>query len=91
MSKVYVLFTRKYPKEDSYVYLPNYEIYYEQPEAKGPRDKVAVLEVGDAVDTMRCTLSEDETYVNCELITVGNIDGKAEETLTETFILAREA
>ena len=90
MSNVYVLFTRTYPKETSYVYLPGYEIHYTQPEAKGTRDKVATLSVGEYVDTFRCTLSEDKTYVTCQLVTVSNIDGKAEETFTESFRLAHE-
>lgn len=87
MSKVYVLFVKKFPQDDkeSYVYLPNYEIHYEP--IKG---KVAELNVGECVDTFRCTLSEDQTYVDCELITVSNIDGRAVETPTESFILGRE-
>ena len=88
MNKVYVLFTRTYPKGDgSYTYLPGYEVHYEKPATKGPRDKVAELNVDECVDTMRCTLSEDEGYVNCKLVTVSNIDGKAVETITESFIL----
>jgi hypothetical protein len=91
MSKVYVLFTRKYPKEGgSYTYLPGYEVHYEKPDTTGPRDKVAVLDIGECVDTMLCTLSDDEEYVNCQLVTVGNVDGKATETVTERFILARD-
>lgn len=88
MNKVYVLFVRTYPKaDDRYTYLPNYEIHYEPVEAKGPRDKLAVLEVGECVDTMRCVLSDDREYVDCKLVTVGNVDGKATETITESFIL----
>ena len=87
MSKVYVLFTRKYPKEGSYTYLPGYEVHYEIPETKGPRDKVAELNIDECVDTMRCTLSDDESYVDCQLITVSNIGGKAIETVMESFIL----
>lgn len=91
MSKVYVLFTRKYPKEGgNYTYLPGYEIHYEKPDTTGPRDKVAELNVDECVDTMRCTLSEDEDYVDCQLVTVSNIDGKAVETITENFILEAE-
>ena len=84
MSKVYVLFVKKFGKE-GYVYLPNFEIHYEPVQGK-----VAELDVGDCVDTYRCTLSEDETFVNCELYRVSNIDGKAEEIHTESFVLARE-
>lgn len=90
-NKVYVLFTRTYPKTDgSYVYLPGFEIHSKKPEAKGARDKVAELDVGECVDTFRCTLSDDEQYVNCQLVTVSNVDGKPEEKLTEAFILAHE-
>lgn len=84
MSKVYVLFVKKFGRE-GYVYLPDYEIHYEP--IKG---KVAELDVGECVDTYRVTLSEDETYVNCNLFTVSNVDGKAEEKFTESFIIARE-
>jgi len=88
MNKIYVLFARKYPKgSESYTYLPDYEIHYEPVEPKGPRDKVAVLDVNECVDTMRCTLSDDLDYVKCQLVTVSNIDGKAIETITESFIL----
>ena len=90
MSKVYVLFTRKYPKGDNYTYLPNYEIHYKPLEKLKPRDKVAELNVDECVDTMRCTLSDDGTYVNCQLTTVSNISGKAVETVTESFILEAE-
>ncbi len=84
MSKIYVLFVKKFGKE-GYVYLPDYEIHYEP--IKG---KVAELDVGECVDTFRCTLSEDGTYVNCNLYTVSNIDGKAQETFTESLMLERE-
>ena len=91
MSRVYILFTRNYPKDDgNYVYLPGYEIHYKKPKTKGPRDKVAELNAGECVDTFRCTLSDDQAYVNCQLVTVSNIDGKATETLTESFILGRD-
>lgn len=87
MNKVYVLFVKKFgtEEEDHYVYLPNYEIHY-----KPVKGKVAELDVGECVDTYRCTLSGNKEYVNCQLITVSNIDGKAVETPTETFMLARE-
>jgi hypothetical protein len=84
MSKVYVLFVKKFGKE-GYVYLPDYEIHYEP-----VTGKVAELDVGECVDTYRVTLSDDESYINCNLITVSNIDGKAQETWTEHFILERE-
>ena len=87
MSKVYVLFTRKYPKDGNYTYLPNYEIHYNPLKNLGPRDKVAELNVDECIDTMRCTLSDDGSYVNCRLVTVSNIGGKATETVTESFIL----
>jgi hypothetical protein len=90
MDKVYVLFTRTYPKEGNYIYLPNYQIHYSPVENLGPRDKVAELNADECVDTMRCTLSDDESYVNCQLVTVSNIGGKAAETITETFILEAE-
>lgn len=90
MDKVYVLFTRKYPKGDNYTYLPNYEIHGSPVENLGPRDKVAVLNVDECVDTMRCTLSDDKEYVDCKLVTVSNIAGKAVETVTESFILEAE-
>lgn len=88
MSKIYVLFVKKFPKEGSgegYVYLPTYEIHYEP--IKG---KVAELDIGECVDTFKCTLSEDGSYVDCDLYTISNIDGKAIETRTESFILERE-
>jgi hypothetical protein len=84
MSKVYVLFVKKFGKE-GYVYLPDYEIHYEP--VKG---KVAELDVGECVDAYRVTLSDDETYVDCNLITVSNVNGKAQETWTEHFTLERE-
>lgn len=91
MSKIYILFTRNYPKNDgSYVYLPGYEVHHSRPKTKGIKDKVAELDVGECVDTFRCTLSKDETYVNCQLVTVSNVDGKATETFTESFIIAHE-
>jgi hypothetical protein len=100
MSKVYVLFVKNFPKGpgETYTYLPTYEIHYEP--VKG---KVAELDVGECVDTYKCTLSgavsygsgsyedaENDPYVTCELYRVSNIDGVAQEELTETFILARE-
>lgn len=84
MSKVYVLFVKKFGKE-GYVYLPDYEIHYEP--VKG---KVAELDVGESVDAYRVTLSDDESYVDCNLFTISNVDGKAQETWTEHFILERE-
>lgn len=90
MDKVYVLITRKYPKEGNYIYLPFYEVHSSPPQNLGPRDKVAELNVDECVDTMRCTLSDDETYVQCQLVTVSNIGGKATETITESFILEAE-
>lgn len=90
MGKVYVLFTRTYPEAGSYIYLPGYEVHYEMPETRWAREKVATLEIGECVDTMLCTLSDDESYVNCKLVTVSNIDGKAIENVTERFILSRD-
>lgn len=90
MSKVYVLFTRTYPEAGSYIYLPGYEVHYEMPETKWAREKVATLEVGECVDTMRCILSDDKEYVKCQLVTVSNIDGKAQEVETERFLLSRD-
>jgi hypothetical protein len=88
MDKVYVLFIKRFPQRpgENYVYLPTYEIHYKPVEGK----KVAELGVGDCVDTYRCELSEDGTYVHCYLYTVSNIDGKAQENLTESFIIARD-
>lgn len=89
MSKIYVLFVKNFPKEGSgksYVYLPTYEIHYEPVQGK----KVAELDVDECVDTFRCTLSEDETYVTCDLYRVSNINGVAKEDHTESFILERE-
>lgn len=88
MSKIYVLFVKRFPQRpgENYVYLPTYEIHYKPVEGK----KVAELDVGDCVDTFRCELSEDGTYVNCYLYTISNIDGKAQETHTESFIISRD-
>jgi hypothetical protein len=91
MSKVYVLFTRNYPKSDgNYTYLPGFEVHSKKPKTKGPRDKVAELDVDECVDTMRCTLSKDKDYVTCQLVRVSNIAGKAVETITESFLLEAE-
>lgn len=84
MSKIYVLFVKKFGKE-GYVYLPDYEIHHEP--VKG---KVAELDVGECVGAYRVTLSDDETYLNCNLFTISNIDGKGQETFTESFILEHQ-
>lgn len=88
MSKVYVLFVKRFPQRpgENYVYLPTYEIHYE-PLKEG---KVAELDVGDCVDTFRCELSKDGSYVTCYLYNVANVDGKAQETHTESFIISRD-
>ncbi len=86
MSKVYVLFVKRFPTDgESYVYLTTYEIHYEPKE-----DKVAELEPGDCVDVFRCELTEDKTAIICYLYRVSNIDGKAQEEFMETFMMARE-
>lgn len=91
MSKVYILFTRNYPKDDgNYVYLPTYEIHSKKPKAKGIKDKVAELNPNECVDVYKATLSEDHSYVKMDLFTISNIDGKAQETFTESFLLERE-
>lgn len=91
MSKVYILFTRNYPKDDgNYTYLPKFEVHSKTPKTKGPKDKVAELDVGECVDVYKATLSEDESYVKMELFTISNIDGKSQETFTESFFLERE-
>jgi len=86
MSKVYVLFVKKFPKGngDAYTYAPDYEIHYEP--VKG---KVAELNVDECVDAYRCTLAQDGSYLKCELIRISNINGKALEEHTESFIMER--
>lgn len=88
MSKVYVLFLKKFPKtiDESYAYLPYYEIHYTPVQGK-----VAELNPDECVDVYKATLSEDETYVKMELLRVSNIDGKAIEELTESFLIERGA
>lgn len=91
MSKVFVLFTRNYPKDDgNYVYLPTFEIHDKKPKTKGIKDKVVELNPNECVDVYKATLSEDDEAVKMELFTISNIDGKAQETFTESFFLERE-
>lgn len=84
MNKVYVLFVKQFGKE-GYVYLPTYEIHYDPVQGK-----VAELNPGDCIDAYKATLSEDGTYVKMELYRVSNIEGKAQEEFTESFLIARE-
>ena len=91
MSKIYILFTRNYPKDDgNYTYLPKFEVHGKKPKTKGPKDKVAELDIGECVDVYKATLSEDQSYVKMELFTISNVDGKAQEAFTESFLLERE-
>jgi hypothetical protein len=85
MSKVYVLFVKQFGKE-GYVYLPTYEVHYEP-----VTGKVAELDVGDCIDTFKCSLAEDGSYVIAELWNVSNIGGKAVERHTETMLIDRAA
>lgn len=86
MSKVYVLFVKRFPAVgDTYAYLPTYEIHYQPKEGK-----VAELDPGDCVDVFRCELSEDKAATICYLYRISNIDGKAQEEYLETFTMARE-
>ncbi len=86
MSKVYVLFVKQFPKmaDESYVYLPSYEIHY-----SAVQGKVAELNPDECVDAYKATLSEDMTYVKMELFRISNIEGKAKEEPTESFLIQR--
>ncbi len=86
MSKVYVLFVKRFPKmpDEGYVYLPTYEIHYEPVQGK-----VAELNPDECVDVYKATLSEDGSYVKMDLYTISNIDGKAKEEFTESFLVQR--
>lgn len=86
MSKVYILFVKHFPKlpDESYVYLPTYEIHYSPVQGK-----VAELNPDECIDVYKATLSEDESHVKMELYRVSNIDGQAKEEFTESFLIDR--
>jgi len=83
MSKVYVLFVKKFGPE-GYVYLPTYEIHYDPVQGK-----VAELNPDECIDVYKCALSEDGTYVKADLYRVSNVNGVAKEEFTESFLMAR--
>lgn len=70
---------------DRGTYVPTYEILTSKP-AEG---KMAALEPGECLDLFKCSLSEDGTYVTCDLFRVSNIDSVVAEEQTESFFIER--
>jgi len=86
VSKVYVLFVKRFPKSENegYVYAPSFEIHYDPVQGK-----VAELNPGECVDAYKANLSTDGVCVRYDLYRVSNIDGKAQEDFTESVLINR--
>ncbi len=67
-------------------YVPTYEILTAEP----PEGKKEALPPDHYLDLFKCRLSQDGTYVICDLYRVSNIDGVISEVPTETILLQRD-
>lgn len=71
---------------DRSAYVPSYEIVTTEPPEGSKKE---ALPPGYCIDLFKCSMSEDGTYITCDLFHVANLDGIISETHTETFLLER--
>ena len=68
-------------------FVPTFEII----DAVPPENKARIitLEVGECVDVYDCNLSRDGKYIDVDQYTISNIEGLANQVITESYIIRR--